>query len=63
MQHFRSECGANELSVGRVRDRLEHLGNGGPVLSVQVGVDLVEQVEWRGIASLDGEYERKGAKT
>lgn len=55
MQHLGSESGADELAVGRVGDGLEHLGNGSSVLGVEVGVDLVEQVEGGGIAGLDGE--------
>lgn len=42
VQHFRSEGSADELSVSRIRDRLEHLCNGCAVLGIQVGVNLVE---------------------
>ena len=63
VQHLRAEGSADELSVGGIRDRLEHLGDSGSVLGVQVGVDLVEEVEWCGITSLDGEHEGEGAKT
>ena len=63
MQHLRAEGGADELSIGGVRDRLEHLRDGGSVLGVEVGVDLVEEVEWGGVTSLDGEDQREGAET
>lgn len=55
MQHLRTECGANELSVRRVGYRLEHLRYGRPILSIEVSVDFVEEVEWCRIAGLDGE--------
>lgn len=55
MQHFRPERCADKLAVGRVGDRLEHLGDGCPVLRVEVGVDFVEEVEGCWVAGLDGE--------
>ena len=33
------------------------LGNGGAVLGVEIGVDFVKEVEWGGVAGLDGEDE------
>lgn len=42
VEHFRSEGSADELPVGRIRDRLEHLCNGCAVLGIQVGVNLIE---------------------
>jgi hypothetical protein len=43
--------------------RLEHLCDGSAVLSVEVGVDFVEEVEGCGVALLDGEDEGEGAET
>jgi hypothetical protein len=63
MQHFRSEGSADELSVSRVGDGLEHLCNSCTVLGIQIGIDLIEQVEWRGITSLNGENECESTKT
>lgn len=63
MQHLGTERRTDELAVRRVRNRLEHLRDGRPVLRVQVGVDFIKQVERCGIAGLDGEDERQGAKT
>jgi hypothetical protein len=37
--------------------------DGGAVLRVEVGVDLVEEVEGRRVALLDGEDERERAET
>jgi hypothetical protein len=39
------------------------LGDGCTVLGVEVGVDFVEEIEWGGVALLDGEDEGKGAQT
>ena len=63
MKHFRSERGADELSVRLLRDRLEHLRYGCAVLGVEVGIDFVEEVERCWIASLDSEDQSQGAKT
>lgn len=60
MQHLRPERRADELTVSRVRDGLEHLRHGRPVLRVQVGVDFVEEVERRRVAGLDGEDQGEG---
>jgi len=46
-----------------IRNTLQHLRDGSAVLRVQVGVDFVKEIEWRGIASLNGEHEREGAET
>jgi hypothetical protein len=37
--------------------------DGGAVLRVEVGVDLVEEVERRRVALLDREYQRERAET
>lgn len=58
-QHLGPERRADELPV--VGLLLEHQGDGGAVLRVEVGVDLVEEVEGGGVAGLDGEYEGEGA--
>lgn len=42
VQHLGSESSANELPVGGVGDGLKHLGHGGTVLRVQIGVNLVK---------------------
>ena len=42
---------------------MEHLGNGCPVLGVEVGVYFVEEVEGGGVAALDGEDEGQSAET
>lgn len=55
VQHLRAEGRADELAVGGLRDGLEHLRHGGPVLGVEVGVDLVEEVERGRVAGLNGE--------
>lgn len=44
-------------------DGCEHLGDGGAVLGVEVGVDFVEEVEGGGVALLDCEDEGEGAET
>ena len=44
-------------------DGVQHLRDGGAVLRVEVGVDLVEEVEGRRVAPLDGEDESEGAET
>jgi len=41
---------------------VEDLRDGGAVLRVEVGVDLVEEVEGRGVAALDGEDEGECAE-
>lgn len=58
-QHFRTEGSADKLSICSIRDGLQHLRNCCTVLSVQVGIDLVEQIERSRITSLDGENQRK----
>lgn len=63
MQHLRSERGADELAVGGVGDGLEHLRHCRSVLRIQVGINLIEQIERRWVAGLDGEDERKSAET
>ena len=63
MQHFRPEGRADELAIGRVRNGLEHLCHRRPVLRIQVGVDLVEEVEWRRIAGLNGKDQGESTQT
>lgn len=63
MKHFRTESSADELAVGGAGDGLEHLGHGRPVLSVQIGVNFVKEVEWCWVTSLDGKNQGKSAKT
>lgn len=64
-QHLRSERRADELPVALagMRDILQHLSNGCAILSIKIGVDLVEEVEGCGIAALNGEDEGQSAKT
>lgn len=68
-EHLRPEGGADELAAAAVlvgalgRDALQHRRHRGAVLRVQVGVDLVEQVEGRRVALLDREDERERAET
>ena len=52
-----AEGGGDKLRVlGHAGD---HVGDGGAVGSVEGLVDLVEQVEGRGVAALDGKDQRK----
>ena len=46
-----------------MRDGVQHLGDGGAVLRVEVGVNFVEEVEGRWVTALDGENESEGAET
>lgn len=57
MKHLRPESCADKLAIGGVGNRLQHLSNGCTVLGVEVGVDFVEEVEWRWVAGLDCEDE------
>lgn len=63
--HLRPERRADKLptAVRGLRQRLQHAGDCSPVLRIQVGIDFIKKVEWRGIALLDGEDEGKGAET
>lgn len=63
VKHLGAESRTDKLSVGCIRDRLKHLRNCRTVLSVKVGVDLVEEVERRRITGLDSKNQRKGTKT
>lgn len=56
MQHLRSESSTDELPIRRVRDGLQHLRDSRTVLRIEVGIDLVEQIERCRIAGLDGEH-------
>ena len=66
-QHLRPERRADELAPARLaralRDGFEHVGDGGAVLRVQVGVDFVKEVKGRRVALLDREDEGEGAET
>lgn len=74
-QHLRPESRADELTAHATRaiisvlaallgrDFLEHLCYGCTVLSIEIGVDLVKEVKWRGIALLDRKDESKGTQT
>jgi hypothetical protein len=62
-EHFWPESCADKLAVGRIGDGLEHLRDGSTVLGVEIGVDLVKEIEWSGITGLDGEDESERAKT
>lgn len=50
------ELAALPVLHGRVADLAQHARDGGAVLRVEVRVDLVEEVEGRGVAALDREY-------
>jgi len=64
-QHLRSECSANELPalvlIHRRGQLVEMPGHCCSILRVEVGINLVEEVEWRWITSLDCEDQRQGA--
>ena len=66
-QHLGSKRGADELPAARLagtlRDGFEHVGDGGAVLRVEVGVDFVKEVERGRVALLDREDEGEGAET
>lgn len=66
-QHLGPERRADELAAARLagalRDGPEHVGDGGAVLRVEVGVDLVEEVKGGRVALLDREDEGEGAET
>lgn len=65
-QHLGPEGGADELAAaglaGPVGDGPQHVGDGGAVLGVEVGVDFVKEVEGGRVALLDGEDEGEGAE-
>lgn len=58
-----SESGANELRAGLVGDGLEKRGDGGSVLRVQVGVDLVEDDHGAAFGLLQRKDEAESAQT
>ena len=60
LEQLGSESGRDEL--GLVGQLVNHVGHALSVLRVERLVDLVEQVEGRRIAALDGEYERERDK-
>lgn len=51
------ESGADKLRVLALL--LEHVSDGRSMHGIERAVDLIQQVEWRWIASLDGEDERE----
>ena len=53
--HYLPESGGDELRA--VRELVDHVGDGLPVHGVEGRVDLVEEVERRRVALLDGEDE------
>lgn len=64
MQHLRAEGGADELgSLVAATDVAQVVRDRSAVLRIEVGVDLVEEVEGRGVALLDGKDEGEGAET
>ena len=63
MKHLGAECGANELPVCRVGDGLEHLRHSCPILRIEIGIYFIKEIEWRGIACLDGKDQGKSAET
>lgn len=57
MQHLRPESGADELpAVGR--ELVQHFRDRSAVLSIEVRVDFVKEVEWRRVRGLDCKDER-----
>lgn len=44
------------------RTHVDVAGDDGDVLEVQRGVDLVHEVEWRGLVVVQGEHQRQGAE-
>tara|TARA_R110002060_G_scaffold77675_1_gene89436 strand:+ start:2162 stop:2422 length:261 start_codon:yes stop_codon:yes gene_type:complete len=74
-QHLGSESRTDELAAHATstiisilaallgRDFLEHLCNGGSILCIKIGIDLVEEVERCWIALLDGKDEGESAQT
>lgn len=44
----------SDWQFGREKETAERTGNGRPAISVQVRIDLVEEIEWCWIALLDG---------
>lgn len=61
VDHLRPESGADELPT--LRRLVQHLRHGSSILCVEIGVDLVEEIEGRGIRSLNGKDQSKRAKT
>lgn len=58
---LRTESRADVLHILR-RVLLNHLRNGATVLTVQIGIDLVKEIEWSRVAVLDSKDEGKGAE-
>jgi hypothetical protein len=59
MHHLRPECRTDELAASilvlapMTTQPLQHLRHSRPILRIEIGIDLVEQVEWGGIAQRD----------
>jgi hypothetical protein len=66
-QHLRSECRADELPalvlVHCGRQLVEMFSDCSSILRIEVGINLIEEIEWRWITCLDGEDQRQGAQT
>lgn len=58
-----AERGADELRLLRLGDGVEQGGDGGAVLRVEVGVDLVKDDKRRRLGRLEGEDEAEGTET
>lgn len=68
VHHFGSEGRADELRTDSAivtwsRQHGKHVRNSSSVLSVEIGVDFVKEIERSRIAALNGKHERKSAKT
>ena len=63
MHNLGTESGANELRADFVGDRREEGSNGGTVLGIEIGVDLVEDDHRATFRRLKGKDEAEGAKT
>jgi hypothetical protein len=74
-EHFRSESRTDELTSGRssfsilgfilrpVGEVQEVISHSCSILRVEIGINLVKDVEWCWVCGLDGEDEGKTAKT
>lgn len=75
VQHFRAERSADKLpshrpivfvrgilisSVGEVQ---QVVCNGCSILRIEIGVNFIENIEWRRVGGLDGENQGKTAQT
>jgi hypothetical protein len=64
MKHLGSKGGADELSVrvSFARYLLKHIGNCCSILSVEIGVYLIEEIKGCWVASLNSEHESQSAQ-